>query len=126
VQESTGELQLSRPAGLSRSDVKKPTTAIHRIAPSDFRVIETDRIWQEYECHASGISFDRVDDELLTLGQRFECPGCRRWHVAGIDGPKHTFLARPDGELEHRTLPMDAAQRRAWRLEAASWTDDFR
>jgi hypothetical protein len=103
----------------------KSPTAIHRIAPSDLHVLKTDRIWQEYLCRASGILFDRVDDDLLTMGQRFECPGCRRWHVAGIDGPMQTFFARPDGELECRSLPMDAAQRRSWRVEATSWTDDF-
>jgi hypothetical protein len=104
---------------------RSPTT-IQRIEPPDFRVVKTDRVWQEYLCRSSGIFFDRVNDELLTLGQRFECPGCGRWHVAGIDGPTQTFFARPDGELEYRSLPMDTAQCRAWRLEAASWTDDFR
>ena len=100
-------------------------TSIPRIATSDLRIVKNDRIWQEYLCQLSGILFDRVDDELLTQGQRFECPGCRHWHVAGVDGPMQTFFARPDGELECRALPTDAVQRRSWLIEAALWAGEF-
>ena len=111
----------------------KSLTAIHRIPSSELAVVTTERIWQEYLCHESAILFDRVDEELLLRGQRFECLGCRRWHTAGIDGPTRALLdeirrrsgelARPDGELEYRPLPADAAERRAWLEEAVSWNE---
>ena len=102
----------------------KSPTGIHRIPSSELDVLKADRIWQEFVCQESAIVFERVDADLLIKGQRFECLGCRRWHTAGIDGPAHTFVARPDGELEYRRLPVDAAERRAWLAEAASWNED--
>jgi len=101
--------------------MEESPTGRHRISPSGLVVATTERIWQEYLCHESAIVFDRVNDDLLIWGQRFECLGCRRWHTAGIDGPTQTFFARPDGGLENRLLPVDAAERRAWLAETASW-----
>ena len=101
----------------------KSLTAIHDIPSSELVVVKTERIWQEYLCQESAILFDRVDEDLLLRGQRFECLGCRRWHTAGIDGPTQTLVARPDGDLEYRPLPADAAERRAWLAEAASWNE---
>ena len=98
-------------------------TGRHRTSPGGFVVATTERIWQEYLCHESAILFDRVDEDLLLRGQRFECLGCRRWHTAGIDGPTQTLVARPDGDLEYRPLPADAVERRAWLAEAASWNE---
>ena len=96
-------------------------TVIHRIDANRFVGDTTERIWQEYTCEASGIDFDRVSAQLLLLGQRFECPGCRRMHTAGIDGPFETLLLHLDGELEYRPLPANAQQRQHWLDETADW-----
>lgn len=83
--------------------------------------VTAERIWQEYACEQSSIVFDRIGTQLLILGQRFECPGCRRMHTAGIDGPVDTVVLHPDGELEIRLLPASAAERDRWLGEVAAW-----
>ena len=109
-----------------RCKLDDSATVLYRANAGEVPVFKTNRVWQEYFCHLSGIEFDRVNDDLLTRGQRFECPGCLGWHMAGVDGPSQTYVARPDGELESRSLPADALERRAWLVEAASWNEDPR
>lgn len=32
--------------------------------------------WQEFDCAACGIDYDLHDDQMVTPGQSFTCPGC--------------------------------------------------
>ena len=78
-------------------------------------------IWQEYDCPESGIDFDLDEADIVAVGEKFYCSGCRKHHTATRDFPANTYVRLSHGgELEFRGVPKDVDEKDAWRAEVTA------